>query len=236
MIIFPAIDLKDGKAVRLSQGLMNSAKIYSNKPYELAKTFEKEGSKWLHIVDLDGAFAGEPKNLEAIKKIVDSSNLNIQIGGGIRDEKTIISYLKLGVKRVILGSIAVQNINFAKNMAKTYPIVIGIDVRDGKVAIQGWKEKSILDALDFAKQFRNSNIEAIICTDISKDGMLLGVNIDLTQQIALASNIKTIASGGVKNIEDIVKCNQNKNIYGAIVGKAFYENKLSVKEAIKLSN
>ena len=235
MVIFPAIDLKNGKAVRLNQGLMSSAKIYSKKPYELAKNFEELGSEWLHIVDLDGACSGEPKNLKTIEKIVKNSNLNIQIGGGIRDEKKIISYMNLGVKRIILGSIAVKDINFAKDMAKKYPIVIGIDAKDGKVAIEGWKEKSSLEAIDFAKNFKNSNIEAIICTDISKDGMLSGVNINFTENIALASGVETIASGGVKNIEDIIKCKNNPNISGVIIGKAFYENCLDLKEAIILS-
>ena len=236
MDILPAIDLKDGKAVRLSKGLMDSAKIYSDEPWMVAKRFEEIGAKWLHIVDLNGAFAGEPANLEQIKKIRENCNLKIELGGGIRDEKTIEMYLELGVDRLILGSIAVKNPQFVKQMAAKYPIAVGIDAKDGMVAVEGWAELSTMKATDLAKEFANAGVKAIICTDISKDGMLCGVNVNWTEQISLASGIDTIASGGVKDINDIINCKDNGNIAGVIVGKAFYEGTLDLEEAFKITN
>jgi len=234
MDILPAIDLKDGKAVRLSKGLMDSAKIYSDEPWMVAKRFEEIGAKWLHIVDLNGAFAGEPANLEQIKKIRENCNLKIELGGGIRDEKTIEMYLELGVDRLILGSIAVKNPQFVKQMAAKYPIAVGIDAKDGMVAVEGWAELSTMKATDLAKEFANAGVKAIICTDISKDGMLCGVNVNWTEQISLASGIDTIASGGVKDINDIINCKDNGNIAGVIVGKAFYEGTLDLEEGFKI--
>ena len=233
MEILPAIDLKDGKAVRLSKGLMESAKIYSDEPWMVAKRFEELGSKWLHIVDLNGAFAGEPANLEQIKKIRENCNLKIELGGGIRDEATIKMYVELGVDRLILGSIAVKNPQFVKDMAAKYPIAVGIDAMDGMVAVEGWAEVSTMKATTLAKEFASAGVEAIICTDISKDGMLCGVNVNWTEQIALASGVDTIASGGVKDINDIINCKQNGNIAGVIVGKAFYEGTLDLEEGFK---
>ena len=234
MDILPAIDLKDGKAVRLSKGLMQSAKIYSDEPWMVAKEFEKVGSKWVHLVDLNGAFKGEPANLEQIKKIRQNCNLHIEVGGGIRDEETIKMYMDLGVDRVILGSIALKNPNFVKNMAKKYPIVVGIDAKDGMVAVEGWAEVSSIKATTLAKEFANAGVKAIICTDISKDGMLNGINIAFTEEIANVSNIPTIASGGVRGIEDIIKCKQSGKIAGVIVGKAYYEGKIDLEEAFKV--
>jgi len=234
MEILPAIDLKDGKAVRLSKGLMESAKIYSDEPWQVAKRFEELGSKWLHIVDLNGAFNGSPANLEQIKKIRENCNLKIELGGGIRDEKTIKMYVELGVDRLILGSIAVKNPQFVKDMAEKYPIAVGIDAIDGMVAVEGWAEVSSMKATILAKEFANAGVKAIICTDISKDGMLCGVNVNWTEEIALASKIDTIASGGVKDLSDITNCQNNGNIAGVIVGKAFYEGTLDLEEAFKL--
>ncbi len=234
MDILPAIDLKDGKAVRLSKGLMQSAKIYSDEPWMVAKRFEELGSKWLHIVDLNGAFKGSPANLEQIKKIRENCNLKIELGGGIRDEDTIKMYLDLGVNRLILGSIAVKDPQFVKDMAALYPIAVGIDAKDGMVAVEGWAEVSSMKAVDLAKEFASAGVEAIICTDISKDGMLCGVNVEFTESIANASGIDTIASGGVKDIEDIKACKANGHISGVIVGKAFYEGSLDLEEAFKL--
>ena len=234
MEILPAIDLKDGKAVRLSKGLMESAKIYSDEPWQVAKRFEELGSKWLHIVDLNGAFNGSPANLEQIKKIRENCNLKIELGGGIRDEKTIKMYVELGVDRLILGSISVKNPQFVKDMAEKYPIAVGIDAIDGMVAVEGWAEVSSMKATTLAKEFANAGVKAIICTDISKDGMLCGVNVNWTEQIALASGIDTIASGGVKDLNDITNCKNNGNIAGVIVGKAFYEGTLDLEEAFKL--
>ena len=233
MQILPAIDLKDGKAVRLSKGIMESAKIYSNEPWELAKHFEELGSKWLHLVDLNGAFAGEPKNLEQIKKIRANTNLKLELGGGIRDEETIKMYLDLGIDRVILGSIAVKNPDFVKEMAKKYPIVVGIDAINGYVAVEGWAKVSEIEATKLAKEFANAGVEAIICTDVSRDGMLSGINIEFTKAIKKASNLETIASGGLKDINDI-KALLEAGIDGVIVGKAFYEGTLDLKEASEL--
>jgi phosphoribosylformimino-5-aminoimidazole carboxamide ribotide isomerase len=236
MDILPAIDLKDGKAVRLSKGVMDSAKIYSDEPWQVAKRFEELGSKWLHIVDLNGAFAGTPANLEQIKKIRENCNLQIELGGGIRDEETIKMYTDIGVDRIILGSIALREPEFVKEMAAMYPIAVGIDALDGMVAVEGWAEVSSMKAVDLAIEFADAGVQAIICTDISKDGMLCGVNTEFTQEIARASGIDTIASGGVKDINDIKNCKASGNIAGVIVGKAFYEGTLDLEEAFKLIN
>jgi len=234
MEILPAIDLKNGVAVRLTKGLMDSAKIYSNQPWEVAKKFEQLGSRWVHLVDLNGAFAGEPKNLEQIKKIRKNCNLQLELGGGIRDEKTIKKYINLGIDRVILGSIALKNPNFVKEMARKYRVVVGIDAIDGFVAVEGWAEKSTIKATDLAKEFADAGVEAIICTDVARDGMLSGVNMDFTLEIKNASKIATIASGGVKDIEDIIALNNSKKVDGVIIGKAFYEGTLNLQEAFKV--
>ena len=236
MDILPAIDLKDGVAVRLTKGLMNSAKIYSNEPWEVAKKFEEMGSKWLHLVDLNGAFAGEPKNLKQIQKIRKNCNLKLELGGGIRDEDTIKRYTDLGIDRVILGSIALKNPDFVKNMCKSHKIVVGIDAIDGFVAVEGWAQKSTIKATDLAKQFADVGVEAIICTDVGKDGTLSGVNVDFTLEIARASGVATIASGGVKDINDIKALLKTKEISGVIVGKAYYEGTLELEEAFKITN
>lgn len=232
MTILPAIDLKDGKAVRLSKGLMESAKIYSDEPWQVAKKFEELGSQWVHLVDLNGAFAGTPQNLEQIKKIRDNCNLKLELGGGIRDEETIKMYLDLGVDRLILGSIAVKNPAFVKEMASRYPIVVGIDAIDGLVAVEGWSELSNMKATDLAREFADAGVEAIICTDVSRDGMMSGVNIDFTLAIKEASGLETIASGGLKDMEDIRKL-LKAGIDGTIVGKAFYEGTLDLEQAFR---
>jgi len=233
MTILPAIDLKDGQAVRLTKGLMDTAKIYSSEPWQVAKRFEELGSKWVHLVDLNGAFAGEPKNLEQIKKIRENTNLKLELGGGIRDEDTIKMYLDLGIDRLILGSVAVKNPDFVKEMALKYPIVVGIDAIDGFVAVEGWAKTSEMKATDLAKEFASCGVEAIICTDVSRDGMMSGVNIEFTKAIKEASGIETIASGGLKDINDI-KALLEAGIDGTIVGKAFYEGTLDLDEAFRL--
>lgn len=231
MQIIPAIDLKDGKAVRLTKGEMQNCKIYG-KPLDFAMKFEQMGAEWLHIVDLDGAFAGSPKNLLQIQKIRESCNLKIQLGGGIRDESTIKKYVDLGISRVILGSIALKSPDFAIKMAQIYPIAIGIDAKNGKVSINGWAEDSAVNALDFASRFKESKIQAIICTDISRDGTLQGININFSKEIADISGIPTIASGGFENADEIELLAQ-KNISGVIVGKAFYEGKIDLEKTFK---
>ncbi len=234
MDILPAIDLKDGQAVRLTKGLMDSAKIYSNEPWQLAKRFEEMGSKWLHLVDLNGAFAGEPKNLEQIKKIRQMCDIEIELGGGIRDEDTIKRYIDLGIDRIILGSVALKNADFVKEVAQKYRIAVGIDAIDGYVAVEGWAEKSTMKATDLAKEFAEAGVEAIICTDVGKDGTLSGVNVDFTLEIAEASGLNTIASGGVRDLGDIKALKETGKISGVIVGKAFYEGTLDLQEAFKL--
>jgi phosphoribosylformimino-5-aminoimidazole carboxamide ribotide isomerase len=234
MDIIPAIDLKDGQAVRLTKGLMDSAKIYSSEPWQVAVEFEKMGAEWLHIVDLNGAFAGEPKNLEQIKKIREKTNLKIELGGGIRDEETIKSYVDLGINRLILGSIAQKNPEFVKEMAQKYPIAVGIDAIDGFVAVEGWADVSKMEATQLAEEFAKAGVEAIICTDIGRDGTLTGLNIPFTESIAESSGIPTIASGGLKDIDDIKSAISSQKVNGVIVGKAFYEGRLDLREAFQL--
>ena len=234
MTLYPAIDLKDGKAVRLTKGLMDSAKIYSDEPWTLVKKFEEMGAEWVHLVDLNGAFAGEPKNLEQIIKIRENCNVKLELGGGIRDEKTIQKMLEIGIDRIILGSIAVKDSQFVKDMASKYPIAVGIDAIDGFVAVEGWGEVSEMKATDLAKEFANAGVEAIICTDVGKDGTLSGVNVDFTVEIAKASGLSTIASGGVKDESDIEALIATNEVDGVIIGKAFYEGRLDLAKMFKL--
>ena len=233
MEIFPAIDLKQGCAVRLNKGEMQSAKIYSKDPCELAKKFEDLGAKWLHLVDLDGAFAGEAVNFKAIERIVKSTSLRVEVGGGIRDEARIKQYLSLGVDRFILGSAALKNRDFVRRMAKLYRIVVGIDAKDGLVATEGWAELSRVKATDLARDYADAGVCAIICTDISRDGMLSGVNVEFSRSIAKACGIDTIASGGVKDMSDIIALKNAELIAGVIVGKAYYEGTLDLKKAFE---
>lgn len=231
MQIIPAIDLKDGKAVRLVKGEMQNCKVYGE-PLDFAKKFEEMGAEWLHIVDLDGAFAGSPTNLAQIQKIRENCRLKIELGGGIRDEKTIAKYIDLGINRVILGSVALKNIDFALKMAEKYPLVIGIDARNGRVSTDGWAKDSDIKATDFASNFKNSTVEAIICTDILRDGMLEGVNVDFSAEIAVASGIPTIASGGFLNEDEIARLAKS-GVSGVIVGKAYYEGKVDLEKIFK---
>lgn len=234
MVILPAIDLKDGQAVRLTKGLMESAKVYSDEPWELVKRFEQMGAEWVHLVDLNGAFAGEPKNLEQIRKIRENCSVKLELGGGIRDETTIKRYLDLGIDRVILGSIAVKAPEFVKKMAAKYPVAVGIDAIDGFVAVEGWGEVSEMKATDLAKAFADAGVEAIICTDVGRDGTLSGVNVEFTLAIAKASRIATIASGGVRDDSDLAALAVTDAISGVIIGKAFYEGTIDLEEALKV--
>lgn len=234
MTILPAIDLKDGQAVRLTKGLMHSAKVYSDEPWELVKQFEALGAEWVHLVDLNGAFAGEPKNLEQIEKIRENCSVKLELGGGIRDEATIKRYLDLGIDRVILGSIAVKDPDFVKAMAAKYPVVVGIDAIDGYVAVEGWGEVSEMKATDLAKAFADAGVEAIICTDVGRDGTLEGVNVDFTLNISRVSGIPTIASGGVRDDSDLAALAVTDEIEGVIIGKAFYEGTIDLEEVLKV--
>lgn len=236
MNILPAIDLKEGKAVRLLKGQMSSAKIYSHAPEELAKQFEDLGAKWLHIVDLDGAFAGEARNFSVIEKIISRTSLKVEIGGGIRSREVAKHYLNAGANRVILGSVALTNPEFVKQMAEEFCVAVGIDALGGKVATQGWAEVSEVEASRLAKEFANCGVAAIIATDISQDGTLSGLNLKFTEEIAAAATgVEVIASGGVASLDDIIAVKNSRKIAGVIVGKAFYEGKIDLKEAFKIA-
>lgn len=234
MIIFPAIDLLDRKTVRLNNGVRNSAKIYGD-ALDFAKYFEDCGASWLHIVNLNAAFLeSDESNNDVIESIASKTNLKLQIGGGIRDEQKIKRYFNLGAKRIILGSKALQDPEFAKEMAQLYSVAIGIDAKDEKVLIHGWIQKSELNAYDFAQIFLDSKIEAIICTDVSRDGLEKGLNLEFTDNIAKYSKIFTIASGGFKNEQDLIELKEqskfNKYLGGVIVGRSFYEKNIDFRK------
>ena len=236
MIILPAIDLRDGKCVRLLKGDFAQETVYSTEPEEVALRWAREGAEFLHVVDLDGALAGKPQNTEAIKKILNSIQIPMEVGGGIRTLETIDATLELGVPRVILGSAAVQNQALVKNACQRYGnrIAVGIDAKDGIAAIDGWGVSGGISAIDLAKELSSYGLETIIYTDISRDGTLSGVNVEATAKLALESGVNVIASGGVRSLEDIhsLKAREADGIIGVIAGKAIYEGTLSVPEAI----
>ena len=235
MLIIPAIDIKEGRCVRLCQGVMSEETEYSKDPSGVAKRWAHEGAELIHIVDLDAAMEGMPKNLLAIEKIASAVNVPLQIGGGIRNEKTAERYLEIkGVARVIIGTLALSEPHVVESLAKRYPgrIAIGIDAKDGFVAIRGWVEVTKTKAADLAKRFEHMGIAAIIYTDISRDGMLEGPNVPATKQLVDTVNIPVIASGGVSKIDDIAALKKIKAI-GAIVGKALYSGAIDLREAIK---
>ncbi|UZE97027.1 1-(5-phosphoribosyl)-5-[(5-phosphoribosylamino)methylideneamino]imidazole-4-carboxamide isomerase [Alkalimarinus alittae] len=236
MLIIPAIDLKDGKCVRLRQGRMEDSTVFEGDPVDLAGRWVDAGARRLHLVDLNGAFAGEPINGEIVQAIAARyPDLPIQIGGGIRTAETIEAYLKAGVQYVIIGTKAVKEPAFVTEMCKQFPghIIVGLDAKDGKVATDGWAEVSSIEATDLAKQFENDGVSSIVYTDIARDGMMQGVNIDATVRLAQASSIPVIASGGVTNMDDItgLAAVADKGILGAITGRAIYEGTLDVSEA-----
>ncbi len=235
MLPIPAIDLKDNKCVRLEQGLMDKATIFSDNPVEMARKWVDAGCERLHIVDLDGAFAGKPVNAKSISDIVKAfPNIPVQIGGGIRDIKTAKYYIDLGVKYIIIGTQAVKQPEFIKELCDIYPnnIIVGIDAKDGMVATEGWAETSDVSAIDLAKKFENLGVCAIVYTDIARDGMMKGVNIKQTEELANAVNIPIIASGGVSSMKDVANLvNSKSNIFGAIIGRAIYDGVIDLKEA-----
>lgn len=235
MIILPAIDIKDNKCVRLSQGDFNKIKIYSSNPLEMALKWQKEGAEYLHLVDLDGAKNEAFINRKSIEKIAQSIDIPIQIGGGIRSEEKVKSLLALGVSRVILGTAAVENTALLKTLLSKYgndKIVVSIDAKDGKVATRGWKVISEINSLDLCKKLQDIGVKTIVYTDISKDGMLLGPNFDIYEELMKKTNLNIIASGGVSFMEDVIKLNK-MNLYGAIIGKAFYDGLLNFREVIE---
>ena len=240
MLLIPAIDLKDGKCVRLRQGRMEDDTVFSDDPVAIAGKWVKEGAKRLHLVDLDGAFAGKPRNAGVINEIVETyPDISVQIGGGIRDEDTVQAYLNAGVKYVIIGTKAVSEPHFVSDLAVEFPnhIIIGLDAKDGKVAIDGWSKLSHHDVIDLAQQFESDGVEAIIYTDISRDGMMNGVNIEATAKLARSISIPVIASGGITNLEDIKALGTivEDGVTGAITGRAIYEGSLDFAEGAKLA-
>jgi phosphoribosylformimino-5-aminoimidazole carboxamide ribotide isomerase len=238
MILFPAIDLKEGLAVRLQQGDMARATVFHRDPAAQAQAFELQGFKHLHVVDLDGAFAGKPMNGDAVDRILETVGLCMQLGGGIRDMATVDAWLEKGVNRVIIGTAAVRNPALVKDAAKKYPgkIAVGLDARDGKVAVQGWAEISELSALDIARRFEDAGVAAIVYTDVTRDGMLKGLNLNATIELADAISIPVIASGGLASIEDIkaLLAPRARKLEGAIAGRALYDGRLDAAEALKL--
>jgi phosphoribosylformimino-5-aminoimidazole carboxamide ribotide isomerase len=241
MLIIPAIDLKDGKCVRLRQGRMDDSTVFSDNPVDMAAKWVDAGCRRLHLVDLNGAFAGEPVNGEIVKAIAQAyPDLPIQIGGGIRTAETIEAYLNAGVEYVIIGTKAVKEPAFVTEMCKRFPghIIVGLDAQDGYVATDGWAEVSSVKATDLAIQFRNDGVSSIVYTDISRDGMMQGVNVEATVALAQDAGIPVIASGGVTDIEDIrrLAAVADKGILGAITGRAIYEGTLDVAEAQILSD
>jgi len=239
VLIIPAIDLKDGKCVRLEQGLMDRDTVFSDNPGEQARKWEAQGAELLHIVDLDGAFAGEPKNRGAIEAILKSIEIPTQLGGGIRDIGTIEAYLELGIGRVIIGTAAQRNPEFVKEACKLFPdrVVVGIDAKNGMVAVQGWGEVTDVTAVELAEKFEGFGVSAIVYTDISRDGMLQGPNIEATKALAEAISIPVIASGGLSSIKDIEKLLviESSGVTGVITGKAIYTGAINLAEAIKIT-
>lgn len=239
MLIIPAIDLKEGKCVRLEQGLMDKATIYSIDPATTAKHWEAQGAEILHVVDLDGAFAGAPKNFEAITAIRGAVKMPIEVGGGIRDIATVRKLVSAGIDRIILGTAAIQNPSFVQAACTVFPgkIIVGIDAKNGLVAIKGWAEVTRVKAIDLAKQMQGYGVIAIIYTDISRDGMLSGPNIEATRLLAESLDIPVIASGGVSTIKDIQALIEisGSGVDGVVVGKSIYTGSLNLKQAIALT-
>ena len=238
MILFPAIDLKDGLVVRLEQGDMARATVFHSDPAAQARAFEQQGFEYLHIVDLDGAFAGKPVNASAVDRILESISVPVQVGGGIRDTATVEAWLEKGVARVIIGTAAVRDPPFVKQAARDYPgqIAVGLDARDGMVAVEGWAQTSELSALEIARRFEGAGVAAIVYTDIARDGMLGGLNLDATIAVADTISIPVIASGGLASIGDIRAMLEPRarKLAGAIVGRALYSGQLDAAEALKL--
>jgi phosphoribosylformimino-5-aminoimidazole carboxamide ribotide isomerase len=238
VILFPAIDLKEGVAVRLEQGDMARTTVFHRDPAAQAKIFEQQGFECLHIVDLDGAFAGKPVNGTAVNNVLKAVSIPVQLGGGIRDTATVEAWLEKGVARVIIGTAAVRDPPFVKQAARDYPgqIAVGLDARQGTVAVEGWAETSELSALDIARRFEDAGVSAIIYTDISRDGMMQGLNLDATIELADAISIPVIASGGLASIEDVrsLLTPRARKLAGAIAGRALYDGRLDAAEALRL--
>ena len=238
MILFPAIDLKNGEAVRLEQGDMARATVFNRDPAAQAKTFESQGFEWLHLVDLDGAFAGKPVNARAVAAIRKAIKIPMQLGGGIRDLATVDKWLSEGIARVIIGTAAVRDPDFVKAAAKKFPgkVAVGIDARAGKVAVSGWAEETQLEAIELARLFENGGVAAIVYTDVERDGMMQGLNLDATIALAESVSIPVIASGGLASIDDVraLLAPRAKKLVGAIAGRALYDGRLDAKTALAI--
>lgn len=233
MQIYPATDILGGKVVRLTKGDYNQVKIYADSPAEMAMEFMKVGATNLHMVDLDGAKDGAPVNFDAIKEAAQIKNLFIEVGGGIRDMKRVEDYLNLGVKRVILGTAAIRNYPFVEEAVKEFgdAIAVGVDAKNGFVAVSGWQETTTVNSVEFCKKLRDTGVATVIYTDISKDGMLSGTNLEIYKELSTVEGLQIVASGGITYADEIKTLNK-MGIYGAIVGKAVYEGKLSLKDAL----
>jgi phosphoribosylformimino-5-aminoimidazole carboxamide ribotide isomerase len=236
MNIFPAIDLFGGKAVRLYKGDYAQMTVYNDRPLEVAKAFESEGASFLHLVDLEGAKSGLTPNLETIKEIVNNTDLYTEVGGGIRSMATVKTYLEAGVDRVILGTAAVTDPDFVAKATAEYGerIAVGADIKDGKVAIKGWTETSDLTAEEFFAKMQSLGVRTVICTDVSKDGAMMGTNHELYRELSEKFDMQIVASGGVSSIEDVKKL-ASRGLYGAIIGKAYYTGAISLREAIEVA-
>lgn len=236
MFIYPAIDLFDGKAVRLYKGDYNKMTVYSDNPPEIAEDFKKCGAAHIHIVDLEGAKNGTTPNFDTVIEIKKRSGLFCEVGGGIRDMDTIDKYISAGIDRVILGTAAVTNVGFVKEAVRKYggKIAVGIDIKDGFVAIKGWTEKSELTAFEFCEKMQADGVETLICTDISKDGAMKGTNHALYSELMDKFSMQIIASGGVSSLEDVTKLAEKK-LYGAIIGKAYYTGDIDLKQAVEVA-
>lgn len=237
MLVLPAIDLKEGKCVRLYQGEMGTAKIYSDSPEDTARKWESQGAKMLHIVDLDGAMAGEPRNLGAISRILQAIEIPVELGGGIRDEKVVEDYLQLGVSKVILGTAAYQDREMFRRACARFPdrIAVGIDARGGYVAVQGWQEVTRILAMDLAKELEDAGASHIIYTDIARDGALSGPNLAATAKLAEAVSIPVVLSGGMHSHEDLVNAAklEEKGVKAVILGRSIYEGTIDLAEAVE---
>ena len=236
MKILPAIDIYNGKAVRLFQGDYNNMTIYNDDPVSVAKNFESLGSEWIHVVDLEGAKIGKAVNFDTIKNIKSSCGLKCEIGGGIRNFETVERYINFGTDRIILGTSAVTDKNFLIECVKNFgeKIAVGVDIKNGNVAIKGWIEDSNLEAINFCEKMQDLGVKFIICTDISKDGAMKGVNLSLYKTLKSKLNLNIIASGGVSSIEDVKKLSE-LDLYGAIIGKAYYTGAINIHDAIEVS-
>jgi len=237
VILFPAIDLKDGQCVRLALGDMASATVFNDDPAEQARAFSAQGFDYLHVVDLDGAFAGAPRNARAVEAILAVLNIPVQLGGGIRDMRTISRWLEKGVTRVIIGTAAVRDPALVKQAAKAFAgrVAVGLDARDGKVAVEGWAETSTLEAADLARRFEDVGVAAIVFTDIGRDGLLKGLNLPATRALAEQTAIPVIASGGLASMADIdaLLAPESRRLAGAIAGRALYDGSLDAREALR---